>query len=94
MTAASGRGISAVAIDLRNAPPDLPPIDRFEVDVYLYLGPSDILLNRPIPAEVVLDTAYMAELERRARLRGGEMGRKVILREAARDQVFFNDSVP
>ncbi|MGH7532415.1 MAG: hypothetical protein ACREL4_03890 [Gemmatimonadales bacterium] len=64
------------------------------VDAYLYLGPGSLLLNQPIPGEAVLDTAYIAELERRARLRGGEMGLDRILREAARDQVFFNDSVP
>jgi hypothetical protein len=41
-----------------------------EVDAYLYLGPRDLLLNEPTPAEVVLDKDYMAELVRRAAITG------------------------
>jgi hypothetical protein len=40
------------------------------VDAYLYLGPRDLLLNEPVPAEIILDTDYMAELQRRASLAG------------------------
>lgn len=40
------------------------------VDAYLYLGPRDLLLHEPTPAEVVLDQDYMAELQRRAALIG------------------------
>src|SRR6202040_3603417 len=35
-------------------------------DAYLYLGPRDLLLREPKPAEIVLDNDYMAELQRRA----------------------------
>lgn len=45
------------------------------VDAYLYLGPRDLLLNEPTPAEIVLDKKYMAELQRRAAITGvGPMG--------------------
>jgi len=59
------------------------------VDAYLYLGPRDLLLNDPIPARVVLDTAYMAELARRARI-GRPDAPNVVLREAPNPSVFFN----
>jgi hypothetical protein len=39
-------------------------------DAYLYLGPRDLLLNEPDPADVFLDKAYMAEMKRRAALMG------------------------
>ncbi len=41
------------------------------VDAYLYLGPRDLLLNEPTPAEIFLDKEYMAELQRRAAIMGG-----------------------
>jgi len=41
------------------------------VDAYLYLGPRDLLLNEPTPAEVFLDKEYMAELQRRSAIMGG-----------------------
>jgi hypothetical protein len=41
------------------------------VDAYLYLGPRDLLLNEPTPAEIVLDKDYAAELHRRAAIMGG-----------------------
>ena len=74
----------------------LPDVERegpvsASVDGYLYLGPGDELLNDPIPARVVMDTAYMAELQRRAGLRGGPAGADVVLREASRPTVFFNE---
>jgi hypothetical protein len=42
-----------------------------KVDAYLYLGPRDLLLNEPTPAEIFLDKDYMAELQRRAAILGG-----------------------
>jgi hypothetical protein len=35
-------------------------------DAYLYLGPRNLLLREPLPANVFLDKEYMAELARRA----------------------------
>jgi hypothetical protein len=39
-------------------------------DAYLYLGPRDLLLNEPTPAEIILDKDYMTELQRRAAIMG------------------------
>ena len=36
------------------------------VDAYLYLGPADLILAEPKPAEIFLNKDYMAELRRRA----------------------------
>jgi hypothetical protein len=36
------------------------------VDAYLYLGPADLMLVEPRPAEIFLNKEYMAELRRRA----------------------------
>jgi len=41
------------------------------VDAYLYLGPRDLLLNEPAPAEILLDRDYMTELQRRGAVAGG-----------------------
>jgi len=41
------------------------------VDAYLYLGPSDLLLVEPGPAEIFLNKDYIKELKRRAALMGG-----------------------
>ncbi len=61
------------------------------VDGYLYLGPGGTLLNEPIPARDVLDRAYMAELERRARVRQGPSGTDPVRREVSNDtSIFFN----
>jgi hypothetical protein len=38
------------------------------VDAYLYLGPRDLQLSEPRPAEISLDKDYMTELQRRATL--------------------------
>jgi hypothetical protein len=43
------------------------------VDAYLYLGPSDLLLVEPRPAEIFSNKIYMAELKRRALVIGDEM---------------------
>ncbi len=40
------------------------------VDAYLYLGPRDLLLKDPHPAEIFLDKEYMAEMKRRAAVMG------------------------
>ena len=40
-------------------------------DAYLYLGPRDLLLNEPPPANVFLDKDYMAEMQRRSLIMGG-----------------------
>jgi hypothetical protein len=40
------------------------------VDAYLYLGPRDLMLKDPHPAEVFLDKDYMAEMKRRAAIMG------------------------
>jgi hypothetical protein len=40
------------------------------VDAYLYLGPADLLLSEPRPAEIFLNKEYMAELRRRAEIIG------------------------
>jgi hypothetical protein len=58
-------------------------------DGYLYLGPRDLLLKDP-PAAAMLDTAYLAELDRRARIRQGPLGLDALMREAADTDVFFN----
>jgi hypothetical protein len=50
------------------------------IDAYLYLGPRDLLLYEPAPAHVWLDTAYLAELRRRASIPGAATPR-------ARDQL-------
>jgi hypothetical protein len=45
------------------------------VDAYLYLGPRDLLLNEPVPAEILLDKEYIAELQRRTAITGvGPLG--------------------
>jgi hypothetical protein len=43
------------------------------VDAYLYLGPSDLLLVEPRPAEMFSNKDYMAELQRRAAIIGDEV---------------------
>jgi hypothetical protein len=43
------------------------------VDAYLYLGPSDLLLAEPRPAEIFSNKEYMAELQRRAAINGDEV---------------------
>jgi hypothetical protein len=43
------------------------------VDGYLYLGPSDLLLVEPRPAEIFFNKEYMAELRRRAIIIGDQL---------------------
>jgi len=59
-------------------------------DAYLYLGPRDLLLNEPTPAEIFLDKNYMTELERRAAIMGGGP----ITDQANPDKVSERDSNP
>jgi hypothetical protein len=40
------------------------------VDAFLYLGPQDLRLTEPIPADIALDVDYMTELHRREVLMG------------------------
>lgn len=40
------------------------------VDAYLYLGPADLILAEPRPAEIFLNKEYMDELRRRAEIIG------------------------
>jgi hypothetical protein len=60
------------------------------VDAYLYLGPRDLLLNEPTPAEVFLDKVYMTELQRRAAIMGGGP----ITDEVNPQKVYERDSNP
>lgn len=43
------------------------------VDAYLYLGPGDLMLVEPRPAEIFSNKDYMAELHRRAAIIGDEL---------------------
>lgn len=40
------------------------------VDAFLYLGPPSLALREQFPADIAMDSAYMAELRRRANLLG------------------------
>jgi hypothetical protein len=60
------------------------------VDAYLYLGPRDLLLNEPTPAEIFLDKDYMAELQRRTAIMGGGP----VTDEANPERVSERDSNP
>jgi hypothetical protein len=42
------------------------------VDAYLYLGPRDLQLREPRPAQISLDRDYMTELQRRVTLLGDD----------------------
>jgi hypothetical protein len=53
------------------------------VDAYLYLGPADLMLAEPRPAEIFLNKEYMAELNRRAKI----IGDKFVTSQADPDQV-------
>lgn len=67
------------------------------VDAYVYLGPRDLLLMEPAPAASVLDTAYIAELRRRAASSdglGGPADPATIVRREMDASVFLQDTVP
>jgi hypothetical protein len=59
-------------------------------DAYLYLGPRDLLLNEPTPAEIFLDKDYMTELQRRTAIMGGGP----ITDQASPEKVSDRDSNP
>jgi hypothetical protein len=47
------------------------------IDAYLYLGPQDLLLSEPRPADVFVDTELMRELRRRAALMPGPINDQI-----------------
>ncbi len=49
-------------------PPELQKPVGDVVDAFLYLGPRDLRLSEPTPADIALDDAYMTELQRREAL--------------------------
>lgn len=76
-------------------PPDAPREEVMKaysqrVDAYLYLGPRDLQLREPAPAEVFLDKDYMAELQRRAAIMGGGP----IIDQINPEKVLADDSDP
>jgi hypothetical protein len=54
----------------RGFPPELQRPVGEVVDGFLYLGPRDLRLVEPTPADIALDQAYMTELQRREALTG------------------------
>jgi len=75
---------------LNGLPPELQKPVETVVDAFLYLGPRDVRLFEPTPADIALDTEYMTELQRREALtappgttpRSMEESRDDILQEA------------
>jgi hypothetical protein len=59
-------------------------------DAYLYLGPRDSLLNEPVPAQILLDKDYIAELQRRSKLFGGGL----MADEADPEKISVRDANP
>jgi hypothetical protein len=57
-------------VETRVNPDDVSTSFSKMVDAYLFLGPRDLLLHEPRPAEVFLDKDYMAEMKRRAAIMG------------------------
>ncbi|RAP58173.1 hypothetical protein BTJ49_04105 [Oleiagrimonas sp. MCCC 1A03011] len=49
-------------------PNDIDKVTAKTVDAYLYLGPARLALSEAIPAYIFLDTKYVHELRRRARI--------------------------
>jgi hypothetical protein len=60
------------------------------VDAYLYLGPSDLLLIEPNPAEIFSNKNYMAELQRRAVI----IGNPALTNQADPDKLSDQDFSP
>lgn len=56
-----------------------------KVDGYLYLGPRALILREVVPAGIVLDRDYVAELRRRSDSIGGGIGGRM------RPEIFFPD---
>jgi hypothetical protein len=64
------------------------------LDGYLYLGPRDLILGSLIPAEIVLDSAYMTELGQRAavtNMRNGPGSPSTITQWASSSEMFYYD---
>jgi len=68
-------------------PPEMQKPMENLVDAFLYLGPQEFRLNEPMPADIALDTDYMAELRRRESLMGFPPG------ESAKSQKEFSDEI-
>jgi hypothetical protein len=60
------------------------------VDAYLYLGPADLLLAEPRPAEIFLNKEYMKELQRRA----GIIGDRFLTDQSNSDKISDQDFSP
>ena len=58
------------------------------VDAYLYLGPGDLLLAEPRPAEILSNKPYMAELRRRAAIIGVEELKDLVNPDTLSDKDF------
>jgi len=64
-------GMDGKPVESRLNPGDVTNGFSKMVDAYLYLGPRDLLLKEPRPAEIFLNKDYMAELQHRAAIMGG-----------------------
>jgi len=62
-------GVRIIDCKVQNGfPPELQRPLEDVVDALLYLGPRDVRLLEPTPADIALDTEYMTELHRRESL--------------------------
>jgi hypothetical protein len=62
-------GVRVIDCKAQNGfPPELQKPVEHVVDAFLYLGPRDLRLLEPIPADIALDHEYMTELQRRESL--------------------------
>ena len=60
------------------------PLEHF-IDAFLYLGPQELRLREPMPADIALDADYMTEMRRRESLIG--------LPGASKSQKEFSDEI-
>jgi hypothetical protein len=65
------------------------PMEDF-VDAFLYVGPQDLRLREPLPADIALDIDYRTELRRREALPGLPVGATERLKEI--DQAILNSA--
>jgi hypothetical protein len=62
-------GVRIIDCKVQNGfPPELQKPVEDVVDAFVYLGPRDLRLAEPTPADIALDHEYMTELQRRASL--------------------------
>ncbi|MEO8338041.1 MAG: hypothetical protein ABI664_23910 [bacterium] len=62
-------GVRIIDCKVQNGfPPELQKPVEDVVDAFLYLGPRDLRLFEPIPADIALDHEYVTELQRREAL--------------------------